>query len=215
MGAQVLGFNTGSTGISVIGTYGSEAPPVAAVAALEDLLAWKLALGGLDPVGKAKMTCGSTEKFKAGATVSFPVVAGHRDANYTECPGDALYAQLPAVRQAVASLIAKGVPATEPWQVSLTVSGPKVEVDDAVTYSGSVQTAAGAPGSGTVTVQKRRAGEGAWIAWRSAGLTADGGYAVTVKMTNPQSWEFRANDAGRPDRPHRLQRGAGAHGRGS
>src|SRR5450759_3915908 len=88
VGAQVLGFNTGSTGISVIGTYISEAPPAAAVTSLENLLAWKLSLGGLDPFGSAKMTCGSTEKFKAGATVTLPVIAGHRDANYTECPGD-------------------------------------------------------------------------------------------------------------------------------
>ena len=36
IGAQVLGFNTGSTGISVIGTYSSESPPVAAITALEN-----------------------------------------------------------------------------------------------------------------------------------------------------------------------------------
>ncbi|HEY5388347.1 MAG TPA: peptidoglycan recognition protein, partial [Thermoleophilia bacterium] len=97
VGAQVLGFNTGSTGVSVIGTYVDEAPPAAAVTALENLLAWKLSPGGLDPLGTAKMTCGSTEKFKAGAAVTLPVIAGHRDANYTECPGDALYALLPTV----------------------------------------------------------------------------------------------------------------------
>src|SRR5450756_2307106 len=58
VGAQVLGFNTGSTGISIIGTYISEAPSAVAVTSLEDLLAWKLSLGGLDPLGSAKMTCG-------------------------------------------------------------------------------------------------------------------------------------------------------------
>ena len=30
--------------------------------------------------------------------VTFPVIAGHRQANYTECPGDAFYMLLPAVR---------------------------------------------------------------------------------------------------------------------
>ena len=33
------------------------------------------------------------------------MIAGHRDANYTECPGDALYALLPTVRTTVAKLI--------------------------------------------------------------------------------------------------------------
>ena len=176
----------------MIGTYSSEAPPVAAITALENLLAWKLGLSGLDPLGTAKMTCGSTEKFKAGTIVTLPVIAGHRDANYTECPGADLYAQLPAVRQAVAVRLGKGVPATEPWKVSLTLSGTQVEVDDTVTYSGSVQTAAGGPGSGTVTVQKRRASGGDWIQWRSAALKADGSYAVAVTMTSRQTWEFRA-----------------------
>ncbi len=192
IGAQVLGFNTGSTGISVIGTYSSESPPVAAITALEKLLAWKLGLSGLDPMGAAKMTCGSTEKFKADTTVTLPVIAGHRDANYTECPGEDLYAQLPAVRQAVAARLGKDVPASVPWAVTLTLPSTQVEVDDTVTYSGSVKTAAGAPGSGTVTVQKRRAAGGDWIEWRSAALRSDGSYAVAVTMTNRQSWELRA-----------------------
>ncbi len=192
VGAQVYGFNTGSTGVSIIGTYTSEAPPVAAVTALEDLLAWKLSLSGLDPQGTATMNCGGTDKFKAGQTVTLPVIAGHRDANYTACPGDALYAQLPAVRQAVAARFKQAVPAPEPWVVTLALSSARVEVDDTVTYAGSVTTGAGAPGSGTVTVQKRLAGGGAWIDWRRASLKADGSYAVAVAMTNRQSWEFRA-----------------------
>ncbi len=102
VGAQVLGFNTGSTGISLMGTFSDAAPPAEAVAALERLLAWKLAVHGLHPAGTARLTCGATEKYKNGAVVTFPVIAGHRQANYTECPGAALYALLPTVRTAVA-----------------------------------------------------------------------------------------------------------------
>ena len=138
------------------------------------------------------MTCGSTEKFKAGTTVTLPVIAGHRDANYTECPGEELYVQLPQVRQAVAARLGEDVSAGEPWAVTLTLPSARVEVNDTVIYSGTVKTAAGAPGSGTVTVQKRRASGGDWIAWRSAALQSDGSYAVAVKMTNLQSWEMRA-----------------------
>ena len=64
IGAQVYGFNTGSTGISVMGTFTDAAPPAEAVAALERLLAWKLGVHGLDPTGTAKLTCGATDKYK-------------------------------------------------------------------------------------------------------------------------------------------------------
>ncbi len=100
VGAQVYGFNTGSTGVSVIGTYTDAAPPTTVLTALEELLAWKLELHGLNPLGTVKMTCGATEKHTQGETVTFPVIAGHRDANYTACPGDAFYGKLPTIRKA-------------------------------------------------------------------------------------------------------------------
>jgi hypothetical protein len=108
----VYGLNTGSTGISVIGTFIDEAPPTEAVAALERLLAWKLAICGLDPSGTAQLVCGATEKYTRGAAVALPVVAGHRQANYTECPGDAFYALLPAIRANVARRIGTSLRAT-------------------------------------------------------------------------------------------------------
>ena len=43
---------------------------------------------------------------------TFPVIAGHRQANYTECPGSALYALLPAVRSDVARRVGTTVVAT-------------------------------------------------------------------------------------------------------
>ena len=98
VGAQTLGFNTGSAGVSVIGDFAADAPPAAALAALEKLLAWKLRLHGLDPRGTAKLTCCASEKYAYGARVTFPVVAGHRQANHTECPGNILYPLLPTVR---------------------------------------------------------------------------------------------------------------------
>jgi flagellar hook assembly protein FlgD len=112
VGAHVYGFNTGSTGISLIGTFTDAAPPAEAVTALERLLAWKLAVHGLDPAGTATMTCGATDKYPAGAAVTFPVIAGHRQANYTECPGDTLYALLPTVRAEASRRVGSTVTAT-------------------------------------------------------------------------------------------------------
>jgi flagellar hook assembly protein FlgD len=112
VGAHVYGFNTGSTGVSVIGTFIDAAPPAEAVAALERLLAWKLAIHGLDPSGTAQLVCGATEKYAKGAPVTLPIIAGHRQANYTECPGDAFYALLPAIRANVAKRIGAALGAT-------------------------------------------------------------------------------------------------------
>jgi flagellar hook assembly protein FlgD len=102
IGAQVLGFNTGSPGISVIGTFTSATPPSAAVTSLERLLAWKLDVHHVDPLGTGTLVCGYGQKYATGQHVTFPAVAGHRDANYTDCPGGRLYAQLPNVRNVVA-----------------------------------------------------------------------------------------------------------------
>ncbi len=137
------------------------------------------------------MTCGSTQKFKAGAAVTLPVIAGHRDANYTECPGDAFYALLPTVRAAVARLI-------DPtkWVVTLKVSPASIPAYSTATYSGSVRTATGEAGAGTVTVQRRPASGGDWADWRTAPLRADGTYSVAVRMTNSNSWQCRAKMPG-------------------
>ena len=101
VGAQVLGFNTGSTGISVIGTFTGATPPSRAVTSLERLLEWKLDIHHVDPMGTGTLVCGYGEKFATGQRVKFPAIAGHRDANYTDCPGGRLYSQLPDVRRVV------------------------------------------------------------------------------------------------------------------
>ena len=102
IGAQVLGFNTGSTGISVIGTFSSATPPSKAVVSLERLLEWKLDIHHLDPQGTGTLVCGYGQKSATGQHVKFPAIAGHRDANFTDCPGGRLYAQLPNIRKVVA-----------------------------------------------------------------------------------------------------------------
>src|SRR5439155_8643618 len=51
IGAPALGFNTGSTGVAVIGDFGATAPTASSTDALARLLAWKLALTGVDPGG--------------------------------------------------------------------------------------------------------------------------------------------------------------------
>ena len=102
IGAQVLGFNTGSTGISVIGTFTNATPPSGALTALERLLEWKLDVHHVDALGTGTLVCGYGQKFATGQRVKFPAIAGHRDANYTDCPGGRVYSQLPNIRKVVA-----------------------------------------------------------------------------------------------------------------
>ncbi len=104
IGAQVLGFNSMSTGVSLIGTFETVAPSAAALASLERLLAWKLDLSHLNPLGTARVLCTTTEMYRAGQWVRVPVIVGHRQVNYTECPGNVLYGLLPSIRTAVAGI---------------------------------------------------------------------------------------------------------------
>ena len=193
VGAHVYGFNSGSTGVSLMGTYTSATPTSATLASLERLLAWKLDLHGLDALGSVTMTSGADDKYSAGDTVSFPVIAGHRDANYTACPGDAFYPQLGAVRTGIAALSAYADADAEMWQVSLGLTDSEVSAGKTVTYSGTVKSAAGAAGNGTVTVQKRLAGTSSWSNWRTVSLNSKGAYSIAVKMTTAdREWQFRA-----------------------
>ncbi len=108
IGAHAGGFNTSTVGVSMIGTHTSVAPTSQTLTSVQNLLAWKLSLYGLDAMGKDVLTSGggSTSRYPAGADVTVNVISGHRDTNQTACPGDAGYSRLPGIRLAVANRIA-------------------------------------------------------------------------------------------------------------
>jgi hypothetical protein len=116
VGAQAGGYNRNSTGIAVLGTF-SEVPVSApARSALERLLAWKLSLHGVPALGRVTVRVDPAgavySKYPGNARVSLPRIAGHRDADSTECPGNVLYGELPAIRRTVQKLAARPVQAT-------------------------------------------------------------------------------------------------------
>jgi len=134
IGAQVMGFNTHSAGVSVMGNFVQAPPPGASIYALEKLLAWRLDEAHVNPLGKATMTCAVSGRYSAGQTVTLPVIAGHREANYTACPGNAFYAILPEIRAAVAQ---RGQPKIYAPSSSATALSPDGDgVGDSVTLSG-------------------------------------------------------------------------------
>lgn len=98
-GAHAYGFNTGSFGISVMGDYSSTAPPRAARVAVAQLVGWKLLSTFQTSVwGKSSWTPGTGTRFTAGKTISLAKMMGHRDVNFTECPGVSLYREFDTIR---------------------------------------------------------------------------------------------------------------------
>ncbi len=103
IGAHAQGFNTGSVGVALLGTYSGAAPSAAAQAALVRLLAWRLDLAHVDPLSKVTYRSGGNAEYGAGVSVPLRVVSGHRDTGYTSCPGDRAYALLPQIAARVAA----------------------------------------------------------------------------------------------------------------
>lgn len=93
IGAQAAGFNAGSSGISLLGTFTSSSPPQAMVETLADLLAWKMDIHHIDPRGSTteRSGGGGTNRYADGRVVTLPTLMGHRDTGLTSCPGDRVY----------------------------------------------------------------------------------------------------------------------------
>ena len=121
VGAHAQGFNTGSVGVAVLGTYGSSRISTAARNALQRLLAWRLDAGHVDPVSLLNFTSYGNDRFPAGRVVRLRAVSGHRDTGYTSCPGTALYGQLGAIAQNVSRI---GLPKLYDPNVDGAVGGP-------------------------------------------------------------------------------------------
>ncbi|MGI8807796.1 MAG: peptidoglycan recognition protein family protein [Acidimicrobiales bacterium] len=92
IGAHAEGFNTGSTGVAIMGTFTTAPVPSAAYGAVRNLLAWKLALHGVDPHGTV-----------TASGVPVRTITGHRDVTATTCPGDVAEGLLPQLRSDVAT----------------------------------------------------------------------------------------------------------------
>jgi hypothetical protein len=99
IGAHAEGFNTGSVGVAVLGTYTSAPPTAAARNALAHLLAWRLDIAHVDPKSTLTWVSGGNARFASGVPVFIRAVSGHRDTGFTACPGAALYSQLDAIAQ--------------------------------------------------------------------------------------------------------------------
>ncbi|MGO2021147.1 MAG: S-layer homology domain-containing protein [Brachybacterium tyrofermentans] len=109
VGAHAYGFNTGSFGISVLGDYSSTTLASAGRRAIAQVAGWKLLSTFQSSVtAKVSWTPGTGTRFPPGEKVSLPRIMGHRDVNYTECPGLNLYRQFGTVRSEAQSYADSG-----------------------------------------------------------------------------------------------------------
>jgi len=180
VGAHAQGFNTGTVGVALLGTYGNTQPSTAAQDAIARLLAWRLDVAHVDPTSFLTFISGGSERYASGIPVTLRAVSGHRDTGFTECPGNALYGKLDALS---ASARAIGLPKV--FQPLAEVSGSAVRFratvssaqlwDVIVTNASGVEVARGS-GSGT---------EVDWT-WDSAGAPA-GSFTWTIAVAGARS----------------------------
>ena len=147
IGAHAGGYNAVSTGVAVLGSFMNRPVSANAGRALERLLAWKLSLHGVSAAGRVTVRVNPAgavySRFPANARVSLARVSGHRDADSTDCPGNALYGELPAVRASVRRL------APRPARATLILIGETPAAEQPATAGQTppaVPPAAGAPG---------------------------------------------------------------------
>jgi hypothetical protein len=191
IGAQAEGFNAQSTGIANIGTFSDVPQSDAALDAMARLIRWKLPLHGYPTNGSAVMESagGGTNRYAPGTSVRVKRVLGHRDTNATECPGSALYDQLPDLR----ALIGGVAPSGTATSVTAELDAPRSTIDygDEAQLVGSLETRTGDPVVGqSVNVQVRVDGR-----WRTSStpLTApDGSFAAKLepRRTRPVRVRF-------------------------
>jgi len=93
VGAHAAGYNTGTFGISVLGTFESKAPPQKTLDAVSGAIAWKLSLSGTSADAKTTV---AGERMRT--------VIGHRDVGTTSCPGNAFYSVLGDVRSTAVAM---------------------------------------------------------------------------------------------------------------
>lgn len=99
--AHTEGMNTKTTGIALLGTFSNAYPSGPMMVSLMKFLAWKLDIHHIPSYGVVPMTSGGSAKLKRGQTVWMNRIAGHRDAQATDCPGNKMYYQLPRIRQTI------------------------------------------------------------------------------------------------------------------
>jgi N-acetylmuramoyl-L-alanine amidase len=179
IGAQAQGFNAQTAGVASIGDYTSVGASEAALSATATYIRWKLTVHGQPLSGPVTLTSagGSASRYPAGTKVTVDRVLGHRDTGRTECPGDALYAQLDEIR----SLVVSGTPFASPSaRVTAALADRRVTYGEVVPVNGVLVGPDGTPLAGQA-VELQVNSDNAWRTARLLTTGADGSFASDLK----------------------------------
>jgi hypothetical protein len=183
VGAQAGGYNLVSTGVAVLGTFMDVVPSPTAIHALEHLLAWKLSLHGVPTEGDVTVRVDPADAFytpfRPGQLVSLPRIAGHRDGDSTDCPGNAFYNRLPEIRPVITGL------AKTPAR--LTIARSAGSVSGTLSLLSSGQPVAGAP------LEVQRLTRHGPVPIGNATTATDGSWSAALAL--PRHSRVRAVDA--------------------
>jgi hypothetical protein len=195
VGAHAQGYNSQSTSVAQIGTYTAAAITPQALEATARLLGWKLSLHGVPAVGTVVLTSGggSLNRFGAGTPVTVNRICGHRDGDATSCPGDALYAQLPALRARAAALA--GPVAAPQGQVTLAIAAASVPYGQPASFSGLVIRPGGGAAAGVPVSLQKRGRSGGWVTVARATAGGDGSWTVQVPWRRTGQVRARSGSA--------------------
>jgi hypothetical protein len=194
VGAQAQGFNSYSTGIATLGTFTNIPLDEPAMESLARLIGWKLSLHAAPTQGQLTLISGggASNRYRSGTPVTFERISGHRDADQTTCPGDALYAQLPDLRNR-ASRYATPVSA-------ITVKAASQRGAKPTSVSGAIRFADGSsPAGAPLAVEYAGKGTTAFSQIGTTQVGLDGSWATSVVL--PASGKVRAVFAGDATRP--------------
>jgi len=182
IGAHAMGFNAGSVGVAVLGTYTSTPISPAAKAALVSLLAWRLDLGHVDPLSRVVRVSAGNPRYPPGRAVTLNAISGHRDTYPTSCPGNSLYRQLPSIRTVVAQT---GLPKIYGPTVTGSLGGPvefKARLSSAADWTVTVRDEAG-----TVVASGTGTGTNVDWTWDATGVSDDQRYTWAIAAPDARS----------------------------
>ena len=102
--AATGGFNADTWSVAMLGDFDDVAPTPIQLRTTGRLLGWRLGLDGVDPEGTVAMASegGPYTHFPRGVVATLPTIFTHRDVGITDCPGNAAYAQMGALRDIAA-----------------------------------------------------------------------------------------------------------------
>lgn len=188
-GAHVAGYNSGSVGVSVMGNFSEAQPPPAVRRSLAELLAWEADRHDLKPRGEHTYRNPET-----GQSRRLKYIAGHRDAGYTECPGNFLYAALPAIRRDAAAVMGAGKAGSV---MSAAAEPRRVTTGESTTVSGTLKLDDDTPLAFQSVVLYTNEGGRGWTVAGTATTGADGtfSFALAPQANTKAFVVYDGNDA--------------------